>query len=61
MCRSGKVEYATAASAYKMIGKKGQRLRAYKCPLCHQYHTTSHAEPPTTKDYRRRKMELRAA
>jgi hypothetical protein len=61
MCPTGKVTYSSAAVAYRMISKKGQRLRAYKCNKCGNYHITSHFESVRAKDYKRLKLEMEAA
>jgi hypothetical protein len=43
-CPTGKLGYTSADSARRSKGlrrNKGHRMRAYLCPLCHDWHLTT--------------------
>ena len=65
MCASGKVQYASAAAAWKAIRKSGKRpsllskQTCYRCPYCDQWHTTKATQNNRhLKAYKRHRMEL---
>lgn len=64
-CPTGKVTYATAAKAWREVGKickwaHTHQARAYRCKACGQWHLTSSFRDPG-RDAMRKAREERAA